>query len=158
MNLYRLKTLLWTVNALLLAGALLAFIAAAWWPFRLPQRVEMSVAAAPAAADHAHVTPPLETFAPLWDRDFQQPLFDGQPVAQAVTAFPATLTGTIIEPGFSRAVFRLDSGGTQMHGVGGAVAGAEVLEIAADRVVLRFQGERMTLQPNPKASSPGAQP
>jgi hypothetical protein len=158
MNLYRLKKLLWAASAGLVLGAVLTIAGAAWWPYHTSEPVESSPTVVAAAANESHGLPPLEAFAPLWDRDFQQPLFDGPQASQDAPAFPATLTGTIVEPGFSRAMFRLESGATEMRGVGTTVAGAEVLEIAGDGAVVLYQGQRLTLKPSPKAGPGGVQP
>ena len=62
-----------------------------------------------------------------------------------------TLTGTVVEPGHSLAVFSGAGGKVELKAVGESAGGAEVLAIRRDSAVVRHNGEPLTLRvPKPK--------
>lgn len=63
-------------------------------------------------------------------------------------ALALKLSGTVVEPGRSRAILIGADGKAQLRGIGDIVDGAEVLEIAADSITVRYLGSPMVLKPN----------
>lgn len=93
----------------------------------------------------------------VWSRPYRRPLVDLPPVASSpvvaqVKAPPLNLKlmGTILEPGRERAIFSTAKGVSELRKVGETVgdapASAEVVQIARDRVVVRYNGELVTLE------------
>ena len=102
-------------------------------------------------ADQA-VTGALAQYAVIHARPWRKPLFDPKPTAVKAVKKPepkmtAVLTGTITDPGFSRAVFRTRGGEEKLIGVGEVIDGAKVLKIAYEQVVVEFHGKELTLTP-----------
>jgi len=101
-------------------------------------------------------TTSLADFEPLFARRFQRPLFDPPPVEvlppvkKVIPPPPVKLVATMPEPNGGRAMFSDTSGKIFLRGVGdeikGANSSAEVTEITAEHVVLRHEGQDITLK------------
>lgn len=100
---------------------------------------------------------PLASYASIYTRPLRKPLYDSTPgaivaAAKAEPKFPAALTGTIIEPGFTFATFRVPGGDEKVVPVGQVVEGAEVLAIIQGEVRIRFNGKEITLKTTVEAA------
>ncbi len=146
MNLFRLKQSLRVASVMLAIGTVVVAGIAVLWPLRKPAVDPAAQTNATAAAADFTTIPPLESFKSVWAVDLRKPLFDGGAGPSNKPAFAAKLAGTVVEPGFSQAMFSLPGGQTEMHKVGDEVAGAEVLEINADSAIVLFDGQRLTLK------------
>ncbi len=98
-------------------------------------------------------TGPLASYASIYTRPLRKPLYDLTPKAivaakKAEPKFPGVLTGTIIEPGFTFATFRVPGGDEKVVPVGETVEGAEVLAITQGEVRIRFHDKEITLKTN----------
>ncbi len=96
---------------------------------------------------------PLVSYASIYTRPLRKPLYDPTPRAvvaakKAEPKFPGVLTGTIIEPGFTFATFRVPGGDEKVVPVGQTVEGAEVLAIIQGEVRIRFHDKEITLTTN----------
>jgi type II secretory pathway component PulC len=97
----------------------------------------------------------IDENAEVWGRPYRRPLEDAppvvsQPVVAPVKAPPLNLKlmGTILEPGRERAIFSTAKGVSVLRKVGetvGDTSAAEVVQIARDQVVVRYNGELVTL-------------
>jgi len=95
----------------------------------------------------------LASYASIYTRPLRKPLYDPTPGAVVVAAkaepkFTGVLTGTIIEPGFTFATFRVPGGEEKVVPVGQSVEGAEVLAISQGEVRIRFNDKEITLKAN----------
>ena len=143
----------WLLAAAVLLGvAAVGVVAAAFAvPVREPKVAERRVAAKPQAAE-IEALPPLKAFAGAWSLDLRRPLYDPPPSATAAQSpalappLAVSLTGTVVEPGHSLAVFAAPGGRTELKAVGESTGGAEVLSIDRDSAVLLHNGERVTLR------------
>ena len=93
----------------------------------------------------------LAGYAVIYGRPLRKPLFDPEPVTIAKAKAPepkftAVLAGTIVEPGFTRALFRTRGGQEQFLAVGQKIDGAEVLEIIDGSATVNFHGKQLTLK------------
>jgi hypothetical protein len=93
----------------------------------------------------------LTSYASIYTRPLRKPLYDPTPGAVVVAAkaepkFTGVLTGTIIEPGFTFATFRVPNGEEKVVPVGQSVEGAEVLAITQGEVRIRFHDKEITLK------------
>jgi hypothetical protein len=152
MTLRACKRTIWLVNALLVGA-----IAATVWFALTPPALEGATdppgdggdgnrpAAGAASAE------PVERYAVLHRRPLRRPLYDPKPVVVKVERkpprpFPATLTGTAVDPTFTAAFFQTRRGRTEMVAVGQKIEGAEVLRIGPDSAVIRWHGEEKTVK------------
>jgi hypothetical protein len=145
------RRLLWALNGLLAAGTLLG----ALWAF------------APLDVSQDHATEPLskssglaavesearsaDDYAVIYQRNLRKPLFDPTPVSIKSAPPPkpklkATLTGTVLEPGFTYALFIDSKGQQKLVSIGQSVEDAEVLSIRDSEATVRFCGEEMILK------------
>jgi hypothetical protein len=145
------KRLLWAANVAM-AAAVVAVVAGAWWPLDLGAPRGAAPARTPKALPT--LTPSLkdpEEYAVIYQRDLRRPLFDAPPVV-ATTApappppMPVRLTGTVVEPGFSFAMFRSGTGESRMASAGEVIDGVEVVSIGDANVTVRFAGQVITLK------------
>lgn len=94
--------------------------------------------------------PPPEEYAAIYSRDLRKPVFDIKPpdpikVEPPKPKFKATLTGTVLEPGFTYALFRTSSGDDKLVSVGQSIEDAEVTAIESETVTLNFHGDVLKL-------------
>ena len=94
---------------------------------------------------------PLSAYAVIYGRDLRKPLYDPEPVPVVKARPPeprlsVTLAGTVVEPGFSRALLRTAGGDEKLVSVGEVIDKAEVLAIADGSVRLKFSGKEITLK------------
>ena len=96
---------------------------------------------------------PLSTYAVIYKRQLRKPLFDpkSKTVAGAKAAPPkpkltVTLTGTVIEPGFTYAMLRGKSGEVKFVGIGQTIDNAEVTAVGANSATVKFHGDSITLK------------
>jgi hypothetical protein len=101
------------------------------------------------------VNEPLSAYAAICQRELRKPLFDSKPSAVSTAKAPppkpqltVTLTGTVIEPGFTYAMLRGKSGQVKFVSVGQAIDDAEVTEITPNSVTVKFHGDSITLKVN----------
>lgn len=137
-------------------------VAVLTWAVLAPRQVRTSPPASmpagkldAALSDQAETTA-LEDFEPLFTRRFQRPLFDPPPVEapppvkKVIPPPPVKLVATMPEPDGGRAMFSDKRGKIIIRGVGDEIKGAdtrvEVTEITADHVVLRQEGQDVTLK------------
>lgn len=153
MNARRARVCLWSAAAVLAAGAGAIAVAAILMPVREPKVRATPSLTKPGASASAESLPPLKAFAAAWSLDLRRPLYDPPPgsVTAAKTAKPppplaVTLTGTVVEPGHSLAVFSAAGGKVELKAVGESAGGAEVLEIGRDTAVVWHNGEQVTLR------------
>ncbi len=146
------KRLLWLASLLLVAG----LAATVWTTFRLPLaslKAGPDGGDRPSAAGSAAIAarPPLAHFAIIYERSLRKPLFDAPPPTPLAAPPPpapkltVTLTGTVIEPGNTYALFKDQGESVKLVGVGETIAGAEVLQITEGSATVRFNGQEMTL-------------
>ena len=150
MNAYRVKTVLWLASIALAALVVLAAVRLALWPVRIgatnPQAAPSRDVEASGAGNEAH---PLEHYAVTWQRDLRRPLYDPPPIVAPKRARPELkirLTGTVVEPGFTYALFATGDGKTVLARVGQKVEGAEVKSISDASVTVLFAGEMLKLK------------
>jgi predicted lipoprotein len=79
-----------------------------------------------------------------------------RPLRQALQDAPAApppplalrLSGTVVEPGRSRAVMIGSDGKSQLRAIGDVVDGAELIDISADSVTVKYLGNPVVLKPD----------
>lgn len=92
------------------------------------------------AISEAQTIRPLSGYAPLWERNLRQPLFESTATAEPAPAAPPelpVLVGTIVEPGRRFAHLRTPEGRTLVKPVSAVVESYEVIAIESGRVQLR---------------------
>ena len=149
----RLNLLLWLATAAFAAGTLVVAAWAVFAPYAEPVAPGLQVRAgvpAPAVAPD----PPLAAFEEVWDADLGGPLVPPPPPRAAPLTQPAVATappppmrliGTIVEPGYSVAVFAGPDGRVEQRAVGEKAGGAEVLRIESGAVTVRHNGAPLVL-------------
>ena len=148
------------------AGGVACLLIAAIAPL---DHAEISPAAKITAKPHATTAPSLSDFEPIFAMDLRKPLVDPpktDPAADALTEdspLSVRLSGTIIEPGRSVAIFSTGLTKTTIRQVGQEINGAEVVSIESDTVTLRYQGqlrqlklEKSPVVPAPLSSTPSS--
>jgi hypothetical protein len=105
----------------------------------------------------AQAAGPLSPYVTLAQRNYRKPLYDPvvkveAPAPKPKPKFPGVLTGTVIEPGFSYATFRV-AGRDELVQVGRPIGqtGATLISVAKGSVVIDWADEQVSL-------SVGAQP
>lgn len=125
--------------ALLLVGAAGLFVQA--WQSNGPIVPELEAPTPVAGPTTEHATErPLSWYAPLWERNLRQPLFEPTAATESAPAPPPELpllVGTIVEPGRSFAHLRTRDGRTVVKPVRAIVESYEVMAIESGRVQLR---------------------
>jgi hypothetical protein len=89
---------------------------------------------------------PLAAYEAVSRRNLLQPLFDTAGPGQAAVKPTIKLVGTIIEKDQSFALLKAKDGQIRWAPVGETVDGAEVVEIMADSVTVRFSDQTFTLK------------
>ena len=158
MTLRRLKIWLYlaTVTLLLAAAGVMLWAALAPCPGNGTTAKQPGRHESENSAGQLDETPPLEAFQPLFDRKFRRPLFDPppvkppEPVVKKKPPPPVKLMATMIEATGNQAMFSATGGEILIRRVGELIAAgdssAEVVEIDPNRVVLEYEGERITLK------------
>jgi hypothetical protein len=120
-----------------------------------PQRAEPGNESIADISDHA--PRPLSAYAEIHKRLLRKPLFDPKPAAIAARAKKApppkpkltlSLTGTVLEPGFTYAMLKGVSGQVKFVAIGQTLDNATVTAITANSATLKFHGDLITLQVN----------
>ncbi len=96
---------------------------------------------------------PLSAYSAICQRELRKPLFDAKVSVVSTAKAPppkpklaVTLTGTVIEPGFTYAMLRGKSGQVKFVSVGQVIDDAEVTEITSSSVTVKFHGDSITLK------------
>jgi hypothetical protein len=145
------------VHYLLLASAIVfaaGSVLAIWLavqPLSLGQSAPSAPKPAATAAQNASIIQ-LQQFANTFDLDLRRPLYDPPPPAPVITP-PAPpppplalqLTGTVIEPGHSRAILVDPSGKVTILAVGGTMAQVTIISIDQRSVQVQYLGRTITL-------------
>ena len=138
---------------LLLVAAIAAIV---WWALQTP-RADSATATGPASENPTRTSGaqragPLDPYVTLAQRDYRKPLYD--PVVKKEVAppqpkpkFPGVLTGTVLEPGFSYATFRV-GGRDELVQVGQPIGqtGARLLSVDEGSARIDWAEEEVTLQ------------
>lgn len=129
----------------------LGSVAAVAWALLWPYETTASLGAknpktSRVSHDAAPQVPPLRVFETVWELNLRTAMYDNAAPGrvQERAAFPAKLSGTIIEPGNSQAMF-ITATGVEFKSVGDTIADAQVVEITANSVTVLYQGDRLTL-------------
>lgn len=138
-------------------GVVGVLLGVALWPWTLAHPISPDGDARP--TEHLTAAQPTATGVQLpdaaalrrvWGRPLRGPLYDPPPAVAAAKKFvpppmPVQLTGMIVEPDQSLAIFRDRSGKVEFCNVGQKIGEVEVLEITEDHVVVRYYGESVTM-------------
>jgi hypothetical protein len=144
------RRLLWTCSGTLAAIGLLSVAALVAVPVKDPD-AETAIAV-PAEAPPAARKTPLAVYEAAGKRNLLPPLFDTAGPGQSAPKLAIKLVGTVIEKDSSFALLKAKDGQVRWAPVGETVDGAEVVEIKADSVTVRFSDQTFTL----KVESQGA--
>jgi hypothetical protein len=141
------------VADLLLVGAIAVI---GWWALQPPKpggpKVTDPSADTRTPTSGAQPAGPLDPYVALAQRDYRKPLYD--PVVKKEVAppkpkpkFPGELTGTVLEPGFSYATFRV-RGRDELVQVGQPIGqtGARLLSVAEGSARIDWAQDEITLQ------------
>jgi hypothetical protein len=151
----RVKLLLWATTAFFAAGACLAVAWAALGPYDDSSAADLRPVPRRVAGPPGFTDPPIAAFAKVWDGPLGRPLSppratpvvpSARPVTAAAVPPAVKLIGTVVEDGYSMAIFAQPDGKVEWKRVGEASGGAEVLRIEADRVMVRHNGEPVVLR------------
>ena len=145
MNLRTKRRLLWICSVTLAAAGLASAAALVAAPVAGPDKGAAAVTPA-APPPPAAKRPPLSAYEAISKRNVLQPLFDTPVAGQAALKPAVKLVGTIIEKDQSFAMLKAKDGQVKWAPVGEVVDGAEVLQIAADSVTVRFADQTFTLK------------
>ena len=144
------RQLLWVGNLILGASVLLAVYWLAIRPVPVQAPSPGKSQNVPGVSAGAANSKPLTAYSSVWQRDLRKPLFDEATTTAAVSApktrLNVTLMGTVVDPGYSYALLRSGSGQTKLVEIGQVIDGAELTEVNADTVTMKFGGETVTLQ------------
>ena len=169
MRIQRIRWCLWGAGSVLYAAVAFLLAWAVFWPTEHAPRPDLT-ATNQAPADIAD--PPLrrldpQQFAALLNKRLRALLDNSNPqsppeVRPSQAEMPdavlgLTLRGTIVEKGHSVAVFSTVDSPVEIRGIGERVGDpgneAEIVEVQRDQVVLRYQGDLVTL-PFPDSEEP----
>jgi hypothetical protein len=162
------RTALWWTGGATIALAAIATAGILVMPLELPAASDgAGISRAPATQSAAAVAgrnvPTLESFEQLWDLKLAGALTNEvaampatqpvDPVAVAQPVMPSVqLVGTAVEAGHSFALLVMPDGRIACRPVGVSEDGVVVESVAADRAVVRVNGQAVTLQlPKPGA-------
>lgn len=122
-------------------------------PYDIPHSSGSSPTTAP--VEQQTVLPPLQSFRAAYLVDLQRPLYDAPRKSPVAVQQPLQirLAGTIMDPGFSRAVFAAPDGHTELKAVGEISSGARILTITDGSVTVLYNGQTSILHVN-KGSQP----
>lgn len=151
LSLHNQKRLLQAITLLLVAGAIACALLLIFLPLSLPtNNNDKRTASSNNAGDINATQASLQSYTEPLGRDLRYPLYDPKPIQVKAAPPPkpvlkAKLVGTVLEPGFTYAIFTDASGKQTLVPVGQSIEGAEVLEIADGKAVVKFCGETITL-------------
>jgi hypothetical protein len=99
---------------------------------------------------NASSNPMLQAYTTTLERHLRRPLYDPEPIVQETPPPPkpvlqARLLGTVLEPGFTYAIFRDASGEQKFVSAGQSIEGAEIMSIEDGQATVRFNGESVVL-------------
>lgn len=162
MNLKRTRFVLRGIGWMSTFGAVVTMGWAAFSPHEISQQGQPRTRKLDAAEVEApeKALPSLQAWEKVWAKPLQRPLReladgsqDGATKATAVQKTPPpnlVLVGTMVEDGCSKAMFSTAPGVLDLKGVGEALGtapgGPEVVSIEPSKVVVRYQGELITLR------------
>lgn len=148
-NYQQLRGLFWLLAAIILIISAITAIMFAILPYDYPLNVSNTLVSERPFFQSTSSLPSLQDFTPLWSQEYRRPLFDVATAPKVVvkTPFGAHLTGTIIEPGYSRAMFTLKGQSNQVKlcAVGESIAGAQLLEIKPESVRVMYENEEIEI-------------
>jgi len=150
----RRRRLLILVNLLLLAALAAAGYGLIMTPIDAPAEQHAADVKPESIADIGdHAARPLTAYADIHKRLLRKPLFDPKPTTVARRKAAArkprltlTLTGTVIEPGFTYAMLRGAAGQVKFVAIGQSLDNATVTAITANSATVKFHGDSITLQ------------
>ena len=155
MNVRKLNLSLWTLAAVLAAGALLSAALALLLPVEVAYDEQAAAHQTRPATSQASPDAqlPLQSFAPVWALNLRRPLSDSPPATNTNTQVenpgttsgsgaPFILVGTI---GDSLAMVSTASGVVELKGVGEQAHGAKIIAIRPAQVDIEMGGARMTV-------------
>jgi hypothetical protein len=150
MTIKRLKNILWSTAGVFTAAGLILIIWAASGP-SLPNldqetaRRNLAGSSVGTSVNSVDVQE-LEQLALI---DLQRPLRDAPPAqlaaAKVIPPLDIRLTGTIVEPGHSRAMIELADGTVQLKGVGDVAGDARITEIQQGSIRVEYFGQTQVL-------------
>ena len=154
MSVRQIKMILWWCCGVLICSSLAVVGFAFFWPYD-GEMTEDSRSEHPSISSVEKLPdtwPKLSTFAPLWTLDLRRPLYDVSPQSSEQPSSPRLpqvlglrLTGTVIEPNHSIAMFITREGKVALRSVGQKVEQAQILEIMSDRVSVEHAGRQIDL-------------
>lgn len=139
-------------SAFMLAIAVAAVLLSVLLPINPPaSSTDIAIQAPFIGPPSTQVAANSELFSELMDVDLRKPLVDPlhktspSTLANGDATFGLRLTGTIIEPMHSYAIFTDAGGKSEIKSVGDKAGGADIAEITLDSVTLLFPGRSMVL-------------
>ena len=161
MNLYRTKRVLWLASVLLGAGAILAGLLGAFGPLQIgggPTDARGATGESDRADSAEEAGVPLKHYEVIWQRNLRRPIFDPPPVIRVKVSPPkpklkVRLVGTVLEPGFTYAIFTDSGGKTVLKRIGESIQGARVESISDGRVTVALAGRTLILKVEKKKGS-----
>ena len=162
---------LWLLAVLCLLSAVAVVCVHFWIPVQInvqPASLSVMTAASKPAKATTPPTPQstlptLASFTPAWDlrlRPVQEapppaptPTVTAPPPPPPAKSFTAKLTGTIIEPNHSMALFTTQTGEVQFVNLGQMVEDAKVVQIQPDQVIIERNGQTLTLEVDDKSTN-----
>lgn len=132
-----------------MACAIVAAVVLAIQPVDAIPDVQPSTAATLAPKEQAAAPSPSD-YDVIAEANFYRPLFDEAPPPPPTTniappPLPVRLIGTVVESGFSYAMFRTVGGETRMVGIGETVDGVQVVSLTEKSATVLFSGQTLTL-------------
>ncbi len=150
MRIRRLKYILWSAAVAFTAGGVVLIAWAACVP--LPMTVDQSALRRNSATGStANPTSPIDAreLEKLAQFDLRRPLHDAPPapapLAQAIPPLDIRLTGTIFEPGYSRAMIQLADGSVQLKAVGDLAGAVRITDIEKGSIRVDYYGQSQEL-------------
>jgi hypothetical protein len=150
MRIKHLKYMLWTTAAALTAASAALIVWATHPPvymnFDEPSLRRNPAESSPAMSNSAINVRELEQLALI---DLRRPLHDPPialaPTARAIPPLDIRLTGTIFEPGYSRAMIQLADGSVQLKAIGDIAGEARITDIQQGSIRVEYYGQSQQL-------------
>jgi len=144
------KLLIVSINAVL-GAAIMGTVALALWPVEIaasPQAQSWRTPTTSKTPGRAYR--PSDAYAAIYQSDLRKPLFDppateATPIAKPAQPMPLRLIGTVMEKGFTYAVFKTLTGDTKTLGIGESLEGVEVVSVDATSATVRYAGQSSTM-------------
>lgn len=144
--------MLWTLTCLLGTASVAVIGFGVWGSYDVLATSAAAESKTPVSRSLAPSLPTLGEFSKITKLNLRRPLFDAPPPVAVVREAPPPppltikLTGTIIEPGYNRAMLQTSEGKLKLFGEGDTCEQARIVKIEESSITVMYHGQSIVLR------------